>query len=94
MKSIKQLSPDSIPSFSWDRNITCQQIRDLIDNGSKSKSNSTLSWVLREASMDEIWFFCTPEQVYNKLPLIEKHLGRRKEFFRYILRTWHELGRF
>jgi hypothetical protein len=94
MKKDSALSPDMIPTFSWDRNLTCRQIQELLSKGSEFQKNSTLSWVLREATMDEIWFFCTPEQAYNKLPVIENHLGRRKELLRYILRTWHELGKF
>lgn len=89
-----KLLPELIPSFAWDRNLTCRQIQDLLNNGSEYEQNSTLTWILREATMDEMWFFCTPEQVYNKLPVIEKHLGRRKELLNYILRTWHELGKF
>jgi hypothetical protein len=91
---IKQLAPDVPPSFSWDRNLTCRRIRELIDNGSEFERHSTLTWVLREAPMDEMWYFITPEQVYKKFQAIEKNLGRRKEMLRYILRTWHELGKF
>ena len=94
INSNKKLLPETIPSFSWDRNLTCQQIRDLINNGTKYQSESTLAWVLREAAMNEVWSFCTPKQVYEKLNELENHLGRRKDFFRYILRTWHELGKF
>jgi hypothetical protein len=94
MKQNKNLSPDSIPSFSWDRNLTCRQIQELLDKGSEFQKNSTLSWIVREASMDELWLFCTPEQVYKRLPDIENLLGRRRELLKYILRTWHELGKF
>jgi hypothetical protein len=91
---IKQLPPDEVPSFCWDRRYTSAAVKDLLTKGTDSQRHSTLAWILREAPMDEIWNFCTPAQVFAQLPHIEKNLGRRKELIRYILRTWHELGKF
>jgi hypothetical protein len=91
---IKQLAPDSLPSFCWDRNLTCGQIKDLLQNGSSFERTATLEWILRDAPLDELWNFCSPKQVYNQFISLENHLGRRKDFLEYILRTWHELGKF
>ena len=91
---IKHLDPDTQPSFCWDRNLTSRAINQLLQNGSDFERDSTLTWILRDAPMDELWNFCSPEQVYNKFTAIENQLGRRREMLRYLLRTWHELGKF
>ena len=90
---IKTLNPDSKPSFCWDRDLTTSSIRNMVADTTHPQHTSTFAWVLRESPMDELWNFCTPQQVDREFGSLEKHLGRRREMLRYILRTWHELGK-
>jgi len=51
------------------------------------------AWIMREAAFPDVWQFLTPEEAWQQLNEVEPLLGRRRAFWRYILNTWHEMGR-
>lgn len=88
-----RFSDNTIPYFAWDRAITAGEIKRRLGSGLLQDNKSLVSWILREAAFDDVWQFLTPESVAEYLPLITSQLGRKKEFWTYIFRTWHELGK-
>jgi hypothetical protein len=82
-----------IPYFAWDRNITAGEIRRRLENGSVEEKQSLAAWILREAAFDDVWQFLNPRTVGEMLPVINRQLGRKRDFWNYIIRTWHELGK-
>jgi len=54
----------------------------------------TAAWIMREAAVADVWQFLSPRIVDMRFPDLEPHLGRRREFWKYLLRTWQELGKF
>ena len=92
MKS-KLLDDSSVPYFAWDRNLSVGAIKDLIGAGSGFEWNRTASWIMREAAFADVWQFLRPDQVRESFSDLEPMLGRRKEFWQYIIGKWHELGK-
>jgi len=81
------------PYFAWDRDVTAGEIRRRLKTGADEDKRSFTAWVLREAAFADVWQFLTPRTVADLLPVISSQLGRRKAFWNYIIRTWHELGK-
>jgi hypothetical protein len=89
----KKFTDDSIPYFAWDRPLTVKQIKNMLQNGTDQEKQKISAWILREAAVEDVWQFLTPSQVDRLLPVIKNQLGRQKDFWLYIIRKWHELGK-
>jgi hypothetical protein len=83
----------AIPYFAWDRSLTVGQIKDQLRSLDGFEWNRLAAWILREAAFPDVWQFLTPREVSDHLTELEPFLGRRKDFWKYIIRTWHELGK-
>ena len=83
----------AIPYFAWDRKITAGEIRQCLKNGTSEEKLSVAAWLLREAAFADVWQFLSPQAVAELLPSLNRQLGRKKDFWNYIIRTWHELGK-
>lgn len=84
---------DEIPYFSWDRALTTAQIRVELQTRTGREWVRIAAWIMREAATADVWQFLTPQEVDRRFPDLEPMLGRRRAFWKYILRTWHELGK-
>ena len=82
-----------IPYFAWDRAETAADIRRRLQTGSESERRRTVAWILREATPSDVWQFLSPGEVFAALPTLEPLLGRKRDFWIYILNKWHELGK-
>ena len=81
------------PYFCWDRELTTGQIRSQLQNATGMEWLRLASWILREAAVSDVWAFLTPREVEKHLDELTPFLHRRKEFWQYLIGTWHELGR-
>ncbi len=82
-----------VPYFSWDRNITDQQIKERLNTLSGPERDKLIAWIMREAAFRDVWQYVTPEEVADCLPRIQHSLGRWKDFWNYITGAWRELGK-
>ena len=48
--------------------------------------------MLREARDIDVWTFVTPAEVAEALPRIERRLGRRAAFWRFLIDGWKKDG--
>ncbi|QDU69789.1 hypothetical protein [Engelhardtia mirabilis] len=48
--------------------------------------------LLREARPDDAFHFLTPNDIRAEWPRIERDLGRRREFWRWLLDEWERMG--
>jgi hypothetical protein len=87
------LTDDEIPYFSWDRPLTVREIKEQLRSLSGFQRDRIMAWILREAAFADVWQFLSPEEVSARLPDIEPLLGRKRDFWKYIIREWHELGK-
>ncbi len=84
---------DEIPYFSWDRLLTVREIKGQLRASSGLERMRLAAWIMREAAFADVWQFLTPQEAWSHLAETEPFLGRRRAFWKYILNTWHELGR-
>lgn len=49
-----------------------------------------LATILREAREPDVWRFTTPGGVVREWPLLEPRLGKRREFWRFLLERENE----
>jgi hypothetical protein len=84
---------EEIPYFSWDRALTAGQIKEMLRMQTGRSWSQLAAWIMREAAFADVWQFVTPQEVWQRFGEVEPFLGRRREFWRYILKAWHELGK-
>ena len=82
---------DAIPYFLWDQPMTVAELRRRL-HGSPDERLRYLGTILREAREPDVWRFTTPQEVVRDWNLLEPRLGRRREFWRFLLSKWRELG--
>ena len=61
-------------------------------NGPDEQRERLLGTILREAREVDVWKFTTPGEVASRWNRLERYLGRRREFWVFLLRQWRELG--
>jgi len=52
-----------------------------------------LGKVLREARDTDVWRFTTPGEVTTLWPQLQRHLGRRRAFWQFLLERWRAVAR-
>ncbi len=87
------LRDHEIPYFSWDRQATVGEIRARPAIASGLEWVRLAAWIMREAAFADVWRFLNPKIVRDNLAQIEPFLGRKRDFWRYIIGVWHELGK-
>lgn len=60
--------------------------------GSDEERTYLLGKILREAREPDVWLFTTPEEVSARWNDLQRHLGRRRDFWSFLLQQWRELG--
>lgn len=81
-----------VPYFLWDEPMTVAELRIKLSSASAEERTRLLAKILREARDTDVWRFTTPEAVWRDWEKLEKHLGRRREFWRFLLESWHKEG--
>ena len=84
--------PSAVPYFLWDEPLTVADFRRRLESGSEPERVRLLAKLLREARDTDVWRFTTPRDVFRQLPKLRLHLGRRRAFWEFLLRRWHESG--
>ena len=87
------LSDGHVPYFCWDRNLTVADIHKNLHTFTDNRRTMFIAWLMREAAFQDVWYFLTPEQVCNNMPKVEFALGRKRNFWKFIMGKWHELGK-
>jgi hypothetical protein len=85
-------SPDSIPYFLSDEPMTVAEFRDRLHTGSPAERTRLLAKLLREARDTDVWRFTSPSDVWQKCPAIALKLGRRRDFWEFLLGRWEKQG--
>ena len=84
--------PDAVPCFTWDDPMTVRELQRALREASLPERDRLLAKILREARHTEVWRFTTVREIRERWPGLSLHLGRRRDFWRYFLDTWTELG--
>lgn len=81
---------DAVPYFLWDDPMTLAQFRSRLGSAGRTERVRLLGKVLREARDTDVWRFTTPAEVSEIWPELERHLGRRQAFWRFLLGRWRD----
>ena len=63
--------------------------RDAVLRAEKAR---LLGKLMREARDEDVWLFTTVAEVRALLPKVDRYLGRRRAFWRYLLEAWQRHG--
>ncbi|MDP9122818.1 MAG: hypothetical protein M3O15_15845 [Acidobacteriota bacterium] len=84
--------PQAIPYFLWDEPMTVCELRLRLSTSSPVERVRLLAKILREARDTEVWRFTTPAEVAREWGLLARHLGRRRQFWEFLLGQWKRQG--
>ncbi len=73
------------PYFLWDSDMTLAAFRALLLNDDPDVRSHAVGKLLRQARTDDALTFVTLEAVARDWPLVRRHLGRRREFWEWLL---------
>lgn len=71
--------------------MTVAELKRRLAGGSAERTR-LLGKVLREARDTDVWKFTTPEEVFRDWPDLLPHLGRRREFWKFLIEFWVKEG--
>lgn len=77
-------SPSSVPYFLWDEPMTVTELKQRLATGSHVERTRLLGKILREARDTDVWKFTTLEYVWQNWSELSPHLGRRREFWKFL----------
>jgi hypothetical protein len=76
----------------WDVQITEDELRERLQDPDPRIRAQWAGRIMREATYRETWQYLTLEYILRDWEFIQRHLGRRCEFWRWLLRGWREDG--
>lgn len=77
-----------MPYFLWDDDVTVGELRRILAGPDTHRKLQLLGRMLREARDTDVWRFTTPEEVRRLLPQVERRVGRRLGFWRFLIDGW------
>ncbi|HVT44672.1 MAG TPA: hypothetical protein VMT00_09800 [Thermoanaerobaculia bacterium] len=84
-------SEEAIPYFLWDQPMTVGELRRRL-KGPPEERARLIGKIMREAREPDVWLFTTPQEVATNWLQLERYLGRRRDFWKFLLERWRELG--
>ena len=93
----KSLSTDleslsSVPYFLWDEPMTVGELKHKLASASEPERLRLLGKIMREARDADVWMFTTPRDVWQSWPQLSRHLGRRRDFWKFLFDYWEREG--
>jgi hypothetical protein len=83
---------DLRPYFLWDEDTSIAELRASLARPDSDERLRLLGKMLREARDTDVWQFVSPDEVATALPRLGRHLGRRKDFWEYLIGRWRARG--
>lgn len=84
--------PESVPYFLWDEPMTVGELKYKLRSASEDERMRLLGKVLREARDTDVWMLTSPHEVASLWRKLERHLGRRRGFWKFLIGRWQEMG--
>ncbi len=82
----------AIPYFLWDEPMTVAELKRRLAKASDAERTRLLGKILREARDTDVWRFTTPREVWREWATLAPHMGRRREFWKFLFEGWREEG--
>ena len=90
--SLEVDQPGVVPYFLWDEPMSVAELRSRLADADPPERLRLLGKILREARDTDAWRFTTPAEVFSLWPQLQRHLGRRRAFWEFLLGRWRELA--
>ncbi len=84
--------PSDRPWFLWDVSLSDAEFRKRLTHLDARIRAQWQGVLLREARMFEVWSYLTLEDVLENWEHIQRHLGRRRAFWEWLLEGWRKDG--
>jgi len=84
--------PQARPYFLWNEAITCAELRHKLAATDPDERALWIGRIMREARYQDVWKFVRLRDVLELLPRIDRHLGRTREFWRWLIQGWRDDG--
>lgn len=82
------LDPQGRPYFLWDCEWTDAEFRQLLGSAEPDVRGALLGKLLRQAKPDDVFLYTTEAEIRAHWDRVEPHLGRTREFWRWLLGVW------
>lgn len=76
------------PCFLWDVETTLDPFREMLAGDDHDVRAYLIGKRMRQAKPDDVFQFVTLEHIRRDWPKVEKHLGRSRGFWTWILGEW------
>ncbi len=83
---------DRRPYFLWDDDVSIDELREILAGPPSFRRDQLFGKMLREARDLDVWTFVTPAEVARSLDRLQRRIGRRFEFWRYLIDGWRSDG--
>ena len=80
------------PYFLWNEDLSIDELRERLTTAPEQEKLRLLAILLREARDIDVWKFVTPNAVAKVFPQIAHRLGRRRDFWQWLLDGWRQDG--
>jgi hypothetical protein len=84
--------PTAQPYFIWDEEITYSELRRKLQSPDPDERALWMGRVMREARYDDVWKLLRLRDVLAMLPRIDRHLGRSRAFWHWLIEGWRADG--
>jgi hypothetical protein len=81
-------------TFLWwdDVRITEEELREKLRSQDLVERGVWAGRLMREATLRDVWRFLSIDQILRDWPVLERNLGRRRGFWKYLLDGWRSDG--
>lgn len=76
------------PYFLWDVDMDLDQFRQLLEDPDPEVRAYTMGKLMRQARPDDVFQFVTLKQIRSHFSGLERYLGDRLDFWRWLLDCW------
>lgn len=83
---------DAQPYFVWDHEITYRELRQKLQSDDLDERALWMARILREARYQDVWKLLRLTDVLALWQRIERHLGRSRAFWIWLIEGWRSDG--
>ena len=81
------------PYFLWDCDLTLDQFCSVLRDPDVEVRAYFVGKLMRQAKPDDVFTFVAPGTIAELWPKLERYLGWKRDFWRWLLAVWKEQGR-
>jgi len=92
-KREKMTDPRGRPYFLWDMDITLERFEEMLRETDEVTWCYLVGKLMRQAKPDDVFEFVTRVEIRARWSGIERHLGRTRAFWEWLLEAWEDGAR-